>query len=118
MPIPSQIRALIDRLNQELDEIEQEIVQGLTQVRQVISLFGDNPILIKFFSTLNNALLFVEISRRRVQITVNRIVPVNVTVEEIQEAGEDLGTELGRVLEVKVLGVLSIVWRTYREATT
>jgi hypothetical protein len=50
----------------------------------------------------NNFLLFVEISRRRISITVNRLSSNDVTTTEILEAGEDLGTELGRALEVKI----------------
>lgn len=35
---------------------------------------------------------------------VERISATDVTDEEIQEAGEDLGTLLGRVLETKMFG--------------
>ena len=47
-------------------------------------------------------LLYVEISKRRINITVNRLSSNDVTTAEILEAGEDLGTELGRALEAKI----------------
>lgn len=53
---------------------------------------------------VDNALLFVEISRRRIQAIVERVSAPDVTAEEIQEAGEDLVTLLDRVLEVKMSG--------------
>ncbi|MFB2834467.1 hypothetical protein [Floridanema evergladense] len=102
MPIPPEIQLLIDRLNQELVETEQEATEGLSIVREVLSLFPENAIMLQFFAALSNTLLFIEISKRRIQITINRISPVDVNAEEIQEAGEDLGTELGRVLEAKL----------------
>ena len=102
MPIPPEIPTLIDRLNRELEETEQEARVGLNLVRPFLSSFPDNAILTRFFASLNNTLLFVEISRRRIQITVNRILGADVSAENILEAGEDLGTELGRVLEAKI----------------
>ena len=102
MSITPEIQALVDRLNHELEEIERETTQGLNLVRPIIALISDNAILIRFFASLNNTLLFLEISRRRIQITVNRISPLDVAPEEILEAGEDLGNELGRLLEAKI----------------
>jgi hypothetical protein len=37
-----------------------------------------------------------------INITVHRISSNDVTSSEILEAGEDLGTELGKILEVKI----------------
>jgi hypothetical protein len=102
MPIPSEIQSLVDRLDRELEEIEREATEGLNLVRPILSNFPDNFILTQFFASLNNLLLFVEISRRRININVNRISSNDVTSSEILEAGEDLGTELGRILEVKI----------------
>lgn len=65
--------------------------------------FPDNVTLIGLFATLSNALLFVENSRRRIQITVDSILPENVRSQVIQEAGEDLAELLGRVLDTKML---------------
>jgi hypothetical protein len=102
MPIPPEIRAAVNRLNEELEETEREATEGLNLVRPILSSFPDNTILTQFFASLNNTLLFVEISRRRIQITVNRISRTNVIAEDLEEVREDLGTELGRVLEAKM----------------
>lgn len=104
MPVPPEISTLIDQLDQELNQIEQEATQGISLVRSLLSDFPDNIRLIQFFTAFNNALLFVEISRRRIQATVNRISDPDILNEEIQEAGEDLGTLIGRVIEVKIGG--------------
>ncbi|MFB2920324.1 MULTISPECIES: hypothetical protein [Aerosakkonema] len=102
MPIPSEILALIDRLNQELEQTERDATEGLSLARQRLSRFPDNIVLTQFFAALSNILLFVEIYRGRIQSIVDRISPENVPNEIIQEAGEDLGIILGRVLEVKI----------------
>lgn len=102
MSIPSEIRSLIERLNQEIDEIEQEATGGLTILRQVMALFPENVILIQYFTYLNAIQLFTDISRRQIQTTIETISPDNVPVEVIQESGEDLGTLLGRIVEAKL----------------
>lgn len=58
--------------------------------------------LIQFFSLLNNILLFVEISIRRIQAIIERVSASDVTLEDIQESGEDLSSLLGQVLESKI----------------
>lgn len=102
MGIPPKLQDPIDRLNQELDETEQETIEGLNIIRQLLANFPDNVILTQFFATFSNTLLFVEISRRRIKITVNRLSSTNVTSPAILEIGEDLSTELGKVLEAKI----------------
>lgn len=102
MPIPLEILALVDRLNQELEQTEQDATEGLNLARQRLSRFPDNFMLTQFFASLSNILLFVEIYRGRIQSIVDRISPEDVPTEIIQEAGEDLGIILGRVLEVKI----------------
>lgn len=109
MPIPSEIAALVDQLNQELNQTEQEATEGVNLVRPLLSRFPDNIRLVQFFTFFNNALLFVEISRIRIQAIIERISAPDVTAEEIQEAGEDLGTLLGRVLEAKMGGKRIII---------
>ena len=104
MPIPFEIAALVDQLNTELNQTEQEATEGVNLVRPLLSCFPDNIRLVQFFTFFNNALLFVEISRIRIQAIIERISAPDVTAEEIQEAGEDLGTLLGRVLEAKMGG--------------
>ena len=67
MSIPPEIATFVDRLNQEFDDTEQEATEGVNLVRPLLSRFPDNVRLIQFFTFFNNALLFVEISRRRMQ---------------------------------------------------
>ena len=100
MAIPVAITALVERLNQELNEIEQEAIQGLNQAKNKLSR-RDNTLLIQLFASLNNALLFVDTSRRQIQTTVDGISPTNVPMEVVQEAGE-VATLLGKVLEGKM----------------
>lgn len=102
MPLPPEISPLIDRLSQELEETESAASTGLNLLRPILSRFPDNATLIQFFAYFNTALFFTVDSRRRIQITVESISLADVTREEIQEAGEDLGNLLGRVLEVKI----------------
>lgn len=102
LAMPPEITALIDRLNQELDRTEQDATEGLNLVRQVLSFFPDNAILLQFFAYLNTVLLFVETYKRQVQTTVETISPTDVPTKVIQEAGEDLATLLGRALETKI----------------
>lgn len=104
MPIPSEVAAFIDRLNQEFNETEQKATEGVNLVRPLLSRFPDNVRLIQFFTFFNNALLFVEISRRRIQAIVERVSAPDVTGREIQDAGEDLRTLLGRVRSAKMSG--------------
>lgn len=107
MPIPSEIVVLIDRLNQELNETEQELTRGLNRVRPLLSIFPDNNLLMSYFSYFNNVLFFIDNSKRRIKATIETIELEDVTEESIQEAGEDLG-EQGRVLEAK-MGVRRIM---------
>lgn len=79
MPIPTDIQALIDRLNQELDEIEQQATEGLLLVKSVMSFFLYNARLIQFFAYLSSAILFLETYKRLVQATVDIISVVDVT---------------------------------------
>ncbi|MBW4576001.1 MAG: restriction endonuclease subunit S [Aphanothece sp. CMT-3BRIN-NPC111] len=104
MPIPSKITALVDRVNQELNQLEQLATEGLTLTRVLLARFGENARFIQFFASFSSAMLFVETEKRRLRSIVKNLSITDVTTdEEIQEAGEDLATELGRVLETKML---------------
>lgn len=87
MAIPPQIAALIERLNQELDQIEQEAIEGLNFVRRKLSSFPDNALLIQVFAYLNNFILFVETSRRRIEYSQVILATDIATNEQIQEIG-------------------------------
>ena len=60
--------------------------------------------MVQFFATFSNALLFVEVEKRRIRSIIKNIELLDiVTDEDIQEVGEDLSAEMGRVLETKNL---------------
>jgi hypothetical protein len=103
MSIPSEIAVIIERLNQELSQIEQEATEGLNTVRVRLEHFPENAALIQVFAILNNYILFVEISRRRIDYARIVLLSETMTNEQIQEAGETLSELLGRVLEAKVI---------------
>jgi hypothetical protein len=59
MSITPEIQALVDRLNQELGEIEQEATEGENFLRQLMSLFSNNASLIQFFAYFQTTKEFV-----------------------------------------------------------
>ncbi len=103
MPIPPEITALVEQLNQELNKIEQEIIEGMDLVRPRLDRFPNNLILLQIFASFNNYMLFVENTRKRIEITIDNLPQNDPINEEIQEAGEDLAEQLGRVLEAKIV---------------
>jgi len=58
MPIPLEIKLVIDRLNRELDETERDAIAGLNLVRQRLSLFPENEILMQFFCCVEQYSIF------------------------------------------------------------
>ena len=102
MPIPPTIQNVVDQLNQELNRIEQKTIEGLNLARELLSRFPNNAILTQYFAYFNTALVFVETSRGHIQIILEAISLTDVPDELIQNAGQDLGNLLGRMLEVKL----------------
>ena len=103
MTIPSELTSLVERINRELDNIEQNATAGLSIARGGLERFPNNFILIQLFSFLNTSIFFVETSRKRIQARVEYLSTKDIiTEEDLQEAGEDLAMELGRALEIKI----------------
>jgi hypothetical protein len=102
MTIPSKLVALIERLNQELNEIESSSLLGLNLARDKLETFPNNPRLIQLFGSLNNYLLFVEIARRRIAYESVILDSAALSDEQIQTAGEDLSELLGRAIDSKM----------------
>ena len=50
MPIPSEIQALVEQINNELDQIEQNTTEALTIARVILDRFPENNILIQMFA--------------------------------------------------------------------
>ncbi len=102
MSIPPEIQALVDRLNQELGEIEREATEGENLLRQLMSLFSNNASLIQFFAYFQTTRFFVVNARRRISETIEKISAQQVDPQVITESGEDLATLLGEVIETKI----------------
>ena len=59
--------------------------------------------MIQLFATLNNYILFAENTRRRISEIERYLNKKDLFDDELQEAGEDLLEQLGRVLEAKII---------------
>ena len=103
MTIPAEINALIERLNNELNQMDREATEGRILARVILSRFPDNFSLIQLFATLNNHLVFVQISRRRIEYYGIILETGTATEQQVQEAGEDLSELLGRALDAKIV---------------
>lgn len=104
MTLPSKLDKLVERLSNELNNLNLELYQSIEIVREKIILFPDNIILIQLFSTLNNYAMFAENTKRQIQETIQYLAVKEIpSKEDIQEAGEDLSEQLGRILEAKVV---------------
>lgn len=101
MSVPSKIIVVVERINKELSSIEQDATNTLDLVQRLLSRFSNNAVLIQYFAYFSSILLFVDSTKKQVQIIVDNI-SVEAIPSEIQEAGEDLGIILGRSIEAKV----------------
>ncbi|MGK7930895.1 MAG: restriction endonuclease subunit S [Microcystaceae cyanobacterium] len=102
MSIPFELQPLVTKIYNEIDEIAQETTKGLSVINSLLFYFPNNLRLIRYLSLFNNTILFIDITRRRIEANIERISAVDVTSEEIQEAGEDISTLLGRIIEAKI----------------
>ena len=102
MSIPSEIATIVGQLNLEFLEIEREATECLNLVRRNLSLFPNNIVLTQLFAYLNTVLFSVETQRAQVRSLIEILDAPDVSSTVIIEAGEDLGTLLGRVIETKI----------------
>ena len=102
MSITPEIQALVDRLNQELGEIEREVTEGENRIRQLMSLFSNNASLIQFFAYFQTTRFFVVNARRRIRSTMAQLSAQQLNPQVMTESGEDLATLLGFVIETKI----------------
>ncbi|MDJ0717514.1 MAG: hypothetical protein QNJ54_25385 [Prochloraceae cyanobacterium] len=102
MSITPEIQTLVDRLNQELGEIEQEATEGENLLRQLMSLFSNNASLIQFFAYFQTTRFFVVNARRRIRETMEKLSARQIDPIVLTESGEDLATLLGEVIETKI----------------
>jgi len=100
----SDLDTLIERVNNELNNLNLELSQAMELVRKRITLFSDNILLIQLFASLNNYDLFAQNTTRQIQETFKcLIIDESLSDRDIQEAGEDLSEQLGRILEAKIV---------------
>jgi hypothetical protein len=104
MSLPSSLNRLIDQISNELNNLDAELSQAIKLVRERITLFPDNIASIQLFAILSNYALFTENARRRTQETIKYISAIEAPPDQdVQEAGEDLSEQLGRILESKIV---------------
>ena len=101
MLIPPEFTALIERLNQELLQIEQQTTKCSSLLRQLLDRFSDNAVLLEQYAFLNATMLFIENSRRQLSAVERDTLSDTFSPELVQDIGEELGTTLGQVLEIK-----------------
>jgi hypothetical protein len=102
MPIPPEIQELINRLNQELDETEQDVTEGLNILNPIMSQFPNNASLIQFFAYFQTTLFWVANARNRIQLTREQLETQSIAVSIVTESGEELSILLGEVIETKI----------------
>ncbi len=102
MSITPEIQDLINRLQQELNELEQKTATELDLVKIPLSQFPENTILVQFFAYLSNVLFFISTYQQRITIMIESLSVTEVSNEETQEAGEELSMMLGVTLETKI----------------
>jgi hypothetical protein len=102
MATPPELTEIVNQLNREFDRTETDALEGLSLVRTLLARFPDNDILVQFFASFSNILLFVQTYRQQVQVMVGRVLPDEADRDLVQATGEELSTLIGRVLEVRI----------------
>jgi hypothetical protein len=102
MSTPPELTEIVNQLNREFDRTETDALEGLSLVRTLLARFPDNDILVQFFASFSNILLFAETYRQQVQVMVGRVLPDEADRDLVQATGEELSTLIGRVLEVRI----------------
>jgi vacuolar-type H+-ATPase catalytic subunit A/Vma1 len=104
MLIPSEILVVVEQLNEELNFIEQVTVIALDLTRALLRRFPDNETFVQFFAYLNSTVLLVETDRRQIRRIVEGLSELDeITDDIVQDAGETLASELGRIIEAKLV---------------
>ena len=61
MNIPPKIQSAIERLNVELDYIQEKTQYGLAVLKPILDIFPNNNLLVQFYGYLNNSLFLINI---------------------------------------------------------
>lgn len=103
MAIPPDLQSTIDRLDDELRQLDRLTLEGIQKLRPILDNFPNSDLLVSFFASFNNVVFLVQLYRRRVQTLVDLLSENRVTMEDVQEIGEELGDLLGRAIETKIV---------------
>jgi GTP1/Obg family GTP-binding protein len=104
MQIPSKILVLVEQVNEELNFIEQVTGIAIDLTRTLLRRFPDNETFVQFFAYLNSTLLLVETDRRQIRRIIEGLSELDeITEDVVQDAGETLAAELGRIVEAKLV---------------
>jgi hypothetical protein len=105
MNLPPNFNVLVEQIDREIDNLDTELSEAIQLVRARITLFPNNVSSIQLFALLNNYALFSDNTRRRIQETIRYLTTTNepLSSQDIEEAGEDLSEQLGRILEAKIV---------------
>jgi hypothetical protein len=104
MALPSSFNDLVQQIDIELTELNSVLTQSIRIVRERISLFPENITLMQIYSTLNNYALFSQNTQRRTQELMRYLaLNENISAVNVQEFGEDLSEQLGRIIEAKIV---------------
>ncbi|MGF1488201.1 MAG: hypothetical protein ACFBSE_14035 [Prochloraceae cyanobacterium] len=97
----SEISAIVDRLNLELNQNEQKAVEGANLTQQLLSRFVDNALLAQYFAYYNTILFFLKVSQIQIGNVDKIFNTKGFSPEAIATATEELTTLEGLVLEIK-----------------
>jgi hypothetical protein len=104
MAVPPNFNDLVQQIDIELSELNSVLTQSIRIIRERISSFPENIILMQLYSTLNNYTLFSQNTQRRIQEAIQYLaVSENASEENIREFGEDLSEQLGRIIEARIV---------------
>jgi hypothetical protein len=104
MTVPSNLNALVIQINAEINVLEQELSKAIELIRERVTLFPGNIVSIQIFANLTNYDLFAQNTKKRVQDIIQYIDDSkDISNQDIQELGEDLSEQLGRILEAKTV---------------
>ncbi|MFM7793033.1 MAG: hypothetical protein ACKO90_34760 [Microcystis panniformis] len=102
MPLPSELTALVERIDRELDRLESDGREAIKIGTYLLNRFPDNFTLIQLMAFVNTSLFYADRARNQIRERVESVDRSEPTPANLQEAGEDISIELGRILEPKI----------------
>ncbi|MFM6060042.1 MAG: hypothetical protein ACKPBT_18250 [Microcystis aeruginosa] len=102
MPLPSELTALVERIDRELDRLESDGREAIKIGTYLLNRFPDNFTLIQLMAFVNTSLFYADRARNQIRERVESVDRSEPTPANLQEAGEDISIELGRILETKI----------------